>query len=85
MIKAPNKFSRDFQHRAFGIDNWLRGQQIFDAAIQKEILDLFLSDNGFVAPTNGKKAILRAKSAFMQNRFNKFCDFALKYKKENGL
>jgi hypothetical protein len=85
MIKSPTRYSKDFQHRDFGIVNWFRSQGIYDTTIQSDIINHYLIDNNFVEPKGGKKAVRNSRTAFIQNRFVAFCNFALKYKKENLL
>lgn len=77
--RRPNKYDSDSKHAYYGIFFWFSTYtEIKDNSVQKGLVDWFLQDWGFVAPTNcGKKGIKAAKATFISNRWESFKKYVL--------
>ena len=77
-MRPPTKFNKNYQHRVFGIENWLTSKGIANKDSQKQLIDMFLDHKAFIPKYNSTKKMSQCKTSFIQNNFDQFCNFVLK-------
>lgn len=75
--RPPNRYSKDSAHREYGISNWFRLIGIKNQDHQTAMREMFLTDFGFKSNQQGH-ALSAQKTAFINNRWNKFTQYVQK-------
>lgn len=77
-MKRPNRYDKDSTHTAFGIMNWFHKIVVRNQNYIDELIAFFLIDKGFKEPSGTSRQIVKAKQAFISNRFPEFTNHVIK-------